>query len=486
MQATITQPPVDYRRKWYVMAAVSMGTFLATIDGSIVNIALPILQGELHTEFNILEWVVLAYLLTVTTLMLSIGRLADMIGKKPIYTTGFIIFTLGSALCGLSTSINMLIGCRVLQAVGAAMIMSLGTAIITEAFPPSQRGMALGVSGVMVSLGIIAGPTMGGIILGSLSWHWIFFVNLPVGLAGILMVLRFVPARRPPGGQRFDFAGAVTLFISLLAFLVALTLGQDRGFLQIPVLVLAGIFAIFLWTFIRIELKARQPMIDLRLFQNGLFSINLATGFLTFVCGSGTALLMPFYLQNVMKYDPRTTGLLLGVLPLAVGLVAPVAGSLSDRYGTRRLTVIGLGMLLCGYLAVSTLSLTTTYLGYALRFLPIGIGLGFFQSPNNSAIMGTAPRERLGVASGLLSITRTLGQITGISVMGALWASLASVSSQTLSTGASTGASPAVQVAALNQTSLVIVGVILAAFLLSLWALFQERRAVVVINNSPD
>jgi MFS family permease len=184
-----------------------------------------------------------------------------------------------------------------------------------------------------------------------------------------------------------------------------------------------------------------------------------------------------------MKYDPRTTGLLLGVLPLAVGLVAPVAGSLSDRYGTRRLTVIGLGMLLCGYYAVSTLSLTTTYLGYALRFLPIGIGLGFFQSPNNSAIMGTAPRERLGVASGLLSITRTLGQITGIAVLGALWASLASISSQALSTGVATNAPPAVQVAALNRTSQVIVGVILVAFLLSLWALFQERKAVAVVNS---
>ena len=216
-------------RKWYIMAAVAMGTFLATIDGSIVNIALPTLQAELNTSFSIVQWVILAYLLTVTTLMLSVGRLADMIGKKYLYLAGLVVFTTGSVLCGLSSTIYELIGFRVLQGLGAAMIMALGTAIITESFPSTERGRALGISGLTVSVGIIAGPTFGGIILQSLSWHWIFFVNLPVGIIGSYMVFRLVPVTQPPGGQRFDFTGAVTLFVSIFSFLVALTIGQNNG-----------------------------------------------------------------------------------------------------------------------------------------------------------------------------------------------------------------------------------------------------------------
>ncbi len=465
-----------FNRKWYIMAAVAMGTFLATIDGSIVNIALPTLQAELQTSFSIVQWVVLAYLLTVTTLMLSIGRLADMIGKKYLYLAGLVVFTTGSILCGLSTSIYELIGFRVVQGLGAAMIMALGTAIITEAFPPAERGRALGVSGLTVSLGIIAGPTFGGLILQSLSWHWIFFVNLPVGIIGTFMVFRLVPVTTPPGGQNFDFPGAVTLFISVFSFLVALTIGQNTGFTQLPVLLLFSAFVIFMGLFISIEKRSKQPMVDLRLFQNDLFSINLITGFLSFVCAAGLSLLMPFYLEGVLLFDPRTTGLLLGVLPLAVGIIAPISGALSDRFGSRPLAAIGLAIVFIGYLSISTLNGQTTALGYALRYLPIGIGMGFFQSPNNSAIMGAAPRDRLGVASGLLAITRTIGQTTGIAILGAIWASQILRQGGTAAVNGTIIASPAVQVNALQTTIDVALFVILVAAFLSVWALWQERK----------
>ena len=202
---------IDYSRKWYVFAGVAMGIFLSTIDGSIVNVALPTLVQELDTHLATVQWVVLAYLLALGTLMLSMGRLGDMIGKKSIYVVGFVIFTLGSVLCGLAPNVYWLIGFRVVQAVGGAMIMALGMAIVTESFPPSERGRALGLTGSMVSIGIVLGPTVGGLILSALSWHWIFFVNLPVGIVGTLMVIRFVPARRPAGRQRFDLAGAADL-----------------------------------------------------------------------------------------------------------------------------------------------------------------------------------------------------------------------------------------------------------------------------------
>jgi EmrB/QacA subfamily drug resistance transporter len=471
------QQSIDYSRKWYVMAAVAMGIFLSTIDGSIVNVALPTLVRAFHTEFAVVQWVVLAYLLTVTTLMLSMGRLGDMMGKKPLYATGFVIFTVGSVLCGLSPTIYGLIGFRVLQAIGAAMMMALGMAIVTEAFPPSERGKALGIMGSMVSIGIVVGPVLGGILIDALSWHWIFFVNLPIGIVGSLMVARFVPVLKPAGGQRFDYLGAFTLFISLIAFLLALTLGQQVGFAEIRILSLFAVWFLFLVIFLAIEWKSSQPMIELSLFQNRLFSINLITGFIVFVSMAGTIILMPFYLEDVLGYDPRSVGLLLAIVPIALGVTAPIAGSLSDRIGTRPITVIGLLVLLVGYYAVSTLDIRTNALGYILRFLPIGIGMGVFQSPNNSAIMGAAPRARLGVASGLLSITRTLGQTSGIALMGALWAGRVAYRGGNPLQGGATTAPGAIQVAALQDTFFAVVILIGLALVLGLWAFVQERRS---------
>jgi EmrB/QacA subfamily drug resistance transporter len=468
---------VDYSRKWHVMAAVAMGVFLATIDGSIVNVALPTLTRAFGADFAVVEWVVLAYLLTVTTLLLSVGRLGDMVGKKPVYTTGFVIFTLGSVLCGLSPGIYWLVGFRVLQAIGASMMMALGMAIVTEAFPPSERGKALGISGSLVSIGIVVGPVLGGLLIGTLSWHWIFFVNLPIGIVGTWMVTRFVPALKPAGGQRFDFLGAVALFASLMALLIALTLGQSVGFTAPGILALFGVWLVLLVGFIAIEWKSPQPMIDLKLFRNRLFNINLITGFAAFISTSGTIILMPFYLENVLGYDPRSVGFLLAIVPVTVGITAPLSGTLSDRVGTRPITVVGLMILLTGFLAVSTLSLETTALGYMLRFLPVGIGIGVFQSPNNSAVMGAVPRTRLGVASGLLSITRTLGQIAGIAVLGALWASRVAYRVGSALPDGATAAPPAAQVAALGDTFRAIVVLLALAVLLAAWGLVLERRS---------
>jgi EmrB/QacA subfamily drug resistance transporter len=473
---TSSSSAIDYSRKWYVLSAVGMGVFLATIDGSIVNISLPTLVTSFKTDFALVQWVVLAYLLTVTTLMLGVGRLSDIYGKKPIYTAGFIIFTTGSVLCGLSPTIYTLIGFRVLQAVGASMVMALGMAITTEAFPPSERGRALGISGTIVSVGIAVGPTLGGLIVKNLSWHWIFFVNLPIGIIGTWMVARYVPAFKPPGGQRFDYWGALTLCVSLLALLVALTLGQYNGFGDRIVLLLFGTWIVFLAAFIFIELRLDQPMLDLRLFRNSLFSVSLTTGFIIFICLSGTLILMPFYAENVLGYDPQQTGLLMATVPVALGLIAPLSGSLSDRFGSRPITVAGLAVLTIGFLAVSSLDAETTTLGYVLRFLPVGLGMGIFQSPNNSAIMGAAPRDRLGIASGMLAVTRTLGQTTGIATLGALWAGQVFKHAGEVLAGGATVAPIAAQVPALRDTFVIVSVLIFAALLLSIWGLSEERK----------
>ncbi|HKZ54665.1 MAG TPA: MFS transporter [Anaerolineales bacterium] len=466
---------VDFSRKWLVMGAVGMGIFLATLDGSIVNVALPTLVEELNTDFATLEWVVVGYLLTVCTLVLGVGRLGDMLGKKPIYAAGFLLFTLGSVLCGLASSVGWLIGFRVLQGVGASMVFGLGTAILTEAFPPAERGKALGISGAVVSLGIVVGPTLGGLLIDLLSWNWIFFVNLPVGLLGTWMVLRHVPAFRPSARQEFDLPGAAFLCLGLLALLFGLSLGQRQGFGAPFVLALLGMSLVLLLLFIRIERRASQPMLDLGLMRRGQFSVNLLTGAITFLSIAGTLILMPFYLQNVLGHPPREVGLLLAVVPTTLAVVSPIAGSLSDRFGTRPMTVLGLLTLLGGYLALSGLRVDTTSREYLMRFLPVGIGMGLFQSPNNSAIMGAAPRHQLGVASSLLAITRLLGQISGIAVLGALWAGRVGHYGGGLLEGGASSAHPSAQVAALQETLLVIVILVGGALLLSLWAYLREK-----------
>lgn len=473
---TLAAPEIDYSRKWLVMSAVAMGIFLATIDSSIVNVAMPTLQSALNATFAAVQWVVLSYLLAMTILLLIVGRLADMRGKKPLFALGYAVFTIGSVLCGLSPTIYWLIAARVVQGIGGALFLALGMAIVTEAFPPQERGRALGITGSIVSLGVVLGPTLGGFLLESFSWHWIFFVNLPVGIVGWLMVQRFLPDSKPGGAQRFDFGGAATLSISLLLLLLGLTIGQNEGFTAPSVLLLIGASIVLLVIFLRIEVRHPQPVVDLQLFRSRLFSVNLVTGLATFITIAGTFILMPFYLENVLGYDVRQVGLMLAVFPIALGISAPISGSLSDRYGTRPISVLGLISLVIGYAVMSTLTESTTAVGYMLRAIPLGVGMGLFQSPNNSAIMGAAPRERYGVASGLLAVTRTLGQTVGIAILGAFWAARVFAFEGAILDAGATAASPAAQVAGLQNTFLINSALIAIALLIALWAWRGERR----------
>jgi len=469
---------IDYSRKWQTMTAVGLGVFLATLDSSIINISLPTLTRVFNTEFAVVQWVVLVYLLTITTTMLSLGRLGDMIGKKQIYLMGFIIFTLGSLLCGLSNSVYWLIFFRIVQAIGSAMIMSLGAAILTEAFPPEQRGKAMGIIGAIVSIGIASGPSIGGIIIDLLSWQWIFFVNLPVGCIGILMVKRNVPDFKPAGGEKFDFPGAFALFFSLLFLLLGLTLGQQYGFVSSYALgfMLAALLLSFL--FIKIEKSHPYPMINLQMFKDFYFSTSLATGFMSFVALSGVIIIMPFYLEEILALKTLHVGLLMGVIPVMLGIASPISGSLSDRFGTRLLAVIGLAIMASGYLAATSLSQDTTPLGYILRMFAIGVGLGIFMSPNNSGIMGTARREQLGIVSGMMALTRTLGQTVGVAVMGAIWAGRTAYYSGGLPDGGVTNAQVNNQILGLNDTFLVATVIMGVAMALGLCALLKRKRAI--------
>ncbi len=412
--------PEAVNRKWLAMAGIGMGVFMGTLDGSIVNISLPTLVEQFHTNFATIQWIVLSYALMLTSMMLSIARLGDMIDKKKIYMTGLTLFTFSSLLCGMSPSVGWLIAFRALQGLGATMTSAIGIAIITEVFPPSERGRALGMMGGIVSVGIALGPALGGILIGLVGWRSIFLVNLPVGIVAV-MVARNVPSSIPDHpNQRFDLVGAVILLVTLLCYALGMTWGQMMGFEETFTLILLTIAIMGLLLFLAVEMSVSEPMVDLRLFKNVLFGLNLLMGLLVFIVLSGM-FIMPFFLQLVKHYPTQQVGLLMMVLPISMGLVAPGSGLLSDRFGSRGISVIGLLVIAVGCFSISTLNADTSLFGIILRLMPLGIGLGLFQSPNNSAIMGSVPRQRLGVASGLLSLSRTLGQTTGLPIMGAMF-----------------------------------------------------------------
>jgi len=467
-----------YKDKWFIMAAVAMGVFLATIDSSIVNVALPTMVKELSTTFAIVEWIVLVYLLTISILMLSVGRIADIVGKKKLYLAGFLVFLTGSLLCGTATHIYALIGYRVIQAIGAAFMMVLGTAIVTEGFPPTERGMALGFIGTVVSAGVITGPTLGGIILHYLKWNWIFFVNLPVGVVGILLVQKYVPDIVPNLKQHFDITGAVIMFLGLGSFLFSLSFGQMYGFTQPAVIILFIVFIAMLILFIRFERKTREPMLDLALFKNTQFSVNVFTGFLTFVANSGNFFLMPFYFTNVLHLSSGKIGLLMGIIPGVMSFTAPISGKLSDRLGTRVISLCGLVFLFIGIFSLTTLDVMTTIPQYIIRAIPIGLGLGLFQSPNNSAIMGAAPKNRLGIAAGMMSLTRTLGQTTGIALTGALWAARITYYLGEFPAGGASAAPAQVQANSLHDVLLISSAVIILALVVAGFAYRFERKTL--------
>lgn len=410
-------------QKWWVLAAVACGTFMATLDSSIVNIALPTLTKELATDLTRIKWVVISYLLVITCLLLPFGRLSDQYGRKKVFQLGFVVFTLSSLLCGLVPSLSWLLLARMLQGAGAAMLMANGPAIITSNFPGGERGKALGVLAMVVSAGLVSGPSIGGFLITHFGWRSIFLVNLPVGLAGIYLVHRNVHADahhrlRAP----FDWAGAFLQTVLLLGFMfvvdppyIAFSGGAP---FTIPRLVLAGGLVIFGALFVKIESEAKAPLFDLTLLKNRTFwTANLAS-FLTFVSYSTLSVLMPFFLEEVMRFTPSQAGLFMTAIPLTVFVVAPISGRLSDRLGSQELSFVGalvgaLGLfVMSGAFGPGIHERVSPY-GIIVGLCSIGLATGLFQSPNNNAIMGSVPHQKLGVASALLATVRNLGLVTG-------------------------------------------------------------------------
>ncbi len=400
-----------------------MALFMSAANTTTVNLALPSLLQDFNSTYAAVQWVVLSYLVSMAVFLPGIGRWGDLMGRKRVFMQGQLLFTVGAILCAAALTIPWLIGFRIIQAVGAAMMAGIGIAIVTETWPASQRGMALGVASGCIALGAVVGPLIGGFLLELFNWRWLFLINVPVGLLSLLIVWRVVPSLHSANEkERFDIAGAVTIGGALLCFSLALTLGQEIGYGSPWIAGLAVAAILSLATFVWIERRVAHPMVDLVLFQDRTFTLNLLSALVIFLSLSGVTLVLPFYLELVLGVSQGTMGLLLTVLPAAYVATTPLAGVLSDRIGTRTMIGLGLGLTCVSMVLASQLNAESSLLEFVLYLAPMGLGIGAFNTPNTSALMGRASRSQLGVVSSLLTETRTLGQASGVAILGSFFA----------------------------------------------------------------
>jgi len=406
--------------KWMVLAAVMLGGIMGPIDASIVNVVLPSITDFFHADIAIAQWVPAAYLLTISSLLLPYGRLGDMLGFKRVYLVGLVTFTATSVLCGLSQSIGMLISFRALQGVGAGMTMAVSFAIITSVFPPEERGKALGINAIAVAAGLAIGPTLGGVIAQHLGWRFVFFINVPIGIAALVWVLRVVPRGLTTSGLRLDLPGATTAFVSLLCLVLYANRGQSWGWSSSPALILLSMAIISGLLFVHIERRASQPMLNLGLLANRTFSLASLSSLINFMAQYAVVFITPFYLMSVLHFSVDKVGWVMTASPLAILCVAPASGAISDRIGTRLLAVCGTATASVALFLMSSLDASASPFDVMWRLALCGFGTALFQSPNNSAVMGSAPRTYLGVASGILATMRSVGMVLGIAVAGAV------------------------------------------------------------------
>jgi EmrB/QacA subfamily drug resistance transporter len=399
-------------RRWWIVVNISIGTYMSTLDASIVNVSLPTIIQSLNTHLKAVAWVVTAYLIMITGCLLLMGRLADLFGQRKIYVLGFLTFTLGSALCGFSPTIYYLIASRVIQGLGASALMVIGPAIMTTAFPDEDRGQGLGIMGSVVSVGFITGPLVGGFLVEHLGWRSIFFVNLPVGILGILFSLKILDRSKGSGQARVDFRGAFLLFFFITFLLLFLNrVGVGWSFFPWvwlpPSLFCLGLF---IWA----ELHFSIPLVDLHFFKRKLFTASIATSLLYFWMHAAHTFIVPFFLQSILEFSPSKVGMMIFPVALTVMVMAPLGGWISDRVGVRIPATVGLMAISMAIYSFIFLKGDVKDYEILWRQVVLGIGIGLFLPANNSAIMGSLSKERVGLASSFLALARNLGIVIGV------------------------------------------------------------------------
>lgn len=459
-------------RRTLILINACVITFMATLDGSIVNIALPTIASAFRVGISSIQWVVTSYLVTVSALLLVWGRLSDMYGRKRFFLMGLAVFTVGSFFCGISGNLLTIVASRVLQAIGASMAIALVQGIVTHTFPPSERGKALGFIGSVVAVGSLIGPSLGGLLVEISGWRSIFFINVPVGIAGVLLTIIILPeSEGRPDTETFDWRGAVLLFLSVSLFFSGMLAFQE-GLLS-PVysfMVMASAGVLFF--FFLLDQRRPHPLVDGCLFSSRIFTMGVIDSSLSYMAMYSYIFFMPFYLQTVRGVGVLEAGLLMSLYPLITAFLAPAAGALSDKITYRPLTITGLILSGSGLVSLSFLGSRSSLLLIGSIIVLLGIGGALFQSPNNSSIMGSVPRDRLGIAGSLNAFFRNLGMVSGTTLAVSLFSFSTKMTIDSVSSGLMN--SPLF----LRGFRLVVLTAAMLAFLGALGEVFGKKKGV--------
>jgi len=407
----------------WALASLSLSMLLSSLGTSIANVALPTLAQAFTASFQEVQWVVIAYLLAITTLIVGVGRLGDIVGRRRLLLAGIFLFTVASVLCGIAPTLWLLIAARAAQGLGAATMMALTVAFVGDTVPKAKTGSAMGLLGTMSAIGTALGPSLGGILIAGLGWRAIFLVNVPLGILTFLLAHRYLPVdRREPKTDRagFDHVGTLLLALTLAAYALAVTMGRGNfGPLNLALL-LAAVFGVAL--FVRTEAKAASPLIRLAMFRDPVLSASLAMSALVSTVMMATLVVGPFYLSRGFGLDAALVGLVLSLGPIAAALTGVPAGRIVDRFGAQRMTIAGLSGIAAGCFVLSFVPATFGIAGYITPIVCITASYALFQVANNTAFMTDTRPDQRGAISGMLSLSRNLGLITGASVMGAVFA----------------------------------------------------------------
>lgn len=471
------EDPYVQKNRWFILVILNLFTFMSTLDASIVNVALPGISHDLNLPVSSTQWIVTIYLMTICVCILFFGRLGDMFGKILVFRCGTILFIIGSALCGLSSSLSFLLAARVIQAVGASMTMANNLGIATDIFPKTERGHALGLIGTFVSLGSITGPGLGGLIMSALSWEYIFWVNVPIGIIVIFLGWRMLPKDIHKTKGRLDISGTLIFGIFIVCLFTGALLGQKLGYKDWRILIAMTISVVLLVVFIWFEWHKKDPMLRLDLFRNYLFSVSIICGFLVFVSNFCFNIIAPFYTQDILRLTAGQSGFLLMLFPIMMAIVAPLSGALSDKIGSEILTFFGLVVLVIAQIGLGFLSEQSSIIYIGVLIALLGIGSGLFNSPNNSLVMGAVPVNQLGSAGSVNSLIRNLGMVGGITFATTLLFTCMSAKAGYHVTGLIPGR-PDIFLYAMHIVFLASAGICLLCAILTSIRLIQSRRRI--------